>query len=69
MIIRAKYGSSCHRCGGPILPGQWMDWKKHNPQCDRHAACQTEQEKAIAPFDHEQGRYVSPEALEPAHER
>lgn len=63
MICRAKHdGEMCYRCGLPVRVGQMMDWRGWSGRA-RHAACQTEQERAVAPFDPRVGRYVSPHEL------
>lgn len=62
-LCRAKYRATCFRCGTPILEGQMIDFTRGYSSRTRHAACQTDEERKIAPYDHEQQRYVSPEKL------
>lgn len=65
MIIRAKHQGAdvCFRCGIPIRVGDMIDYQGVIKV--RHAACQTEQERAIAPYDHERRRYGSPNGAIP----
>lgn len=66
MIVRAKFASICYRCGTGIRPGHFIEITRgghYGGEVARHAACQTEQEKAIAPFDPWLGRYVSPNGV------
>jgi superfamily I DNA/RNA helicase len=37
MTITAKYAGTCADCGGPIVPGQQIEWEKGKPP--RHADC------------------------------
>lgn len=68
MIVRAKYQSVCYRCAEAIRPGQFIDITRGGAwggEVARHAGCQTEHEKAVAPFDPWEGRYVSPNGVTP----
>ena len=61
MVIKAKYHTLCFRCGLAIRPGHWMDITRGGHwggEVARHAACQTEEERLIAPFDFDKGCYV-----------
>jgi hypothetical protein len=59
-LSKAKHPSVCYRCGLPILVGQMIDWTRNYASRDRHAGCQTEAERAVAPYDPKEMRYVSP---------
>lgn len=56
---KARFVGTCFRCGTPIRIGQYIDWQRGTSNA-RHAACQTDEERAIAPFDVQLGRYVRP---------
>lgn len=59
MICRAKYHAVCYRCGLEIQPGMMIDWLGGGAQSARHAACQTDRERAVALFEPTTGRYVN----------
>lgn len=57
-VMKAKYADGvCFRCGLPIRVGQMIDYR--GARYIRHAACQSENEQDVAPFDPERGQYVN----------